>query len=113
MANEIKIKRYESIIQETINKTIAMEVRNNDAKQARVTYVKLSNDLSICKVYIDTLNRRNQNKVLDSLNHISGLFRSKVCEALDLYKTPKIVFLIDKSIEYAENIDKIIKSINE
>lgn len=113
MPNEIKIKRYEAIIQDTINRTIIFEVNNELAKLARVTYVKLSKDLSICKVYVDVQQKNKSNKVLEALNHISGLFRSRVCEALDIYKTPKITFEIDKTIEYAENIDKIIKSIKE
>lgn len=113
MPNDIKIKRYESLILQTINKAISTEVNNDYAKQARATYCKLSKDLSICKVYVDTLSHSNKSKVIDNLNRISGFFRSKVCEVLDIYKTPKILFEIDKSIEYAENIDKIIKSINK
>lgn len=111
MANDIKIKRYEAIIIDVINKTITYEVNNKYPKLARATYVKLAHDLSQCEVFVDTYDREHQDRILQELNKISGLFRSRVCEALDIYKTPKIIFKIDKTIQYAENIDKIIKSI--
>ncbi|MGL4952103.1 MAG: 30S ribosome-binding factor RbfA [Mycoplasma sp.] len=113
MANQIKLMRYESIIVETINRTIVFEVKNKDAKLGRVTYCKLGNDLSICKAYIECVDRSKAKEVADALNSISGLFRSKVSEALDIYKTPKIIFEPDKSIDYAENIDKIINSLKK
>lgn len=113
MANEIKLKRYEATIVETINRTIVFEVKNKIAKNGRVTYAQLTNDLSLCKAYIECLDRTTVQVVADNLNEISGLFRSKVAEALNIYKTPKILFLPDKSIDYADNIDKIISKLHE
>lgn len=112
MANNIKISRYESIILNVINKAILFEVNDKIAKHGRVTYVKLTNDISIAHVYIDCLDRTKIELVTLSLNKISGLFRNKVAEAMDIYKTPKIIFKIDKTIDYAEKIDKIIKDIH-
>lgn len=111
MANKIKIARYESIILENINKTIIFEVNDTIAKKGRATYVKLTNDLSIARVYVDSINRTETMSIVGSLNKISGLFRSKISQSIDSYKIPKIIFEIDKSIDYANNIDKIIKDI--
>lgn len=113
MPNEIKLKRYESLILSALNKTICFEVENKLAKQGRITYVKLTNDLSICKAYVETTDRDQAPKVAAALNQITGLFRSRVCEVLDIYKTPKILFEIDKSIDYAENIDRILDNITK
>lgn len=111
MANDIKIKRYESLIVDSVNRTIAMEVENQLVREARATYCKLTKDLSICKIYIVCHDKKHQSKILETINRIKGLFRSRICEALDIYKTPQIVFEIDKTIEYAENIDKILRDI--
>ncbi|MGL4947974.1 MAG: 30S ribosome-binding factor RbfA [Mycoplasma sp.] len=113
MANNIKLARYESIITETINRAIVFEVSNKVAKLGRITYCKLGSDLSICKAYVECVDRERAPEIAHALNSISGLFRSKVSQALDIYKTPKIIFEIDKSIDYAENIDKIIRSIKK
>ena len=53
MSNQIKISRYESTIQSVINDTIINEVNNKIVKYATVTAVKLSNDLSTAKIYLD------------------------------------------------------------
>ncbi|MGL4950546.1 MAG: 30S ribosome-binding factor RbfA [Mycoplasma sp.] len=113
MANPIKIARYESIITETINRTIVFDVKNKEAKLGRITYCKLGNDLSICKAHVECVDRSRVLEVVKALNSISGLFRSKISEALDIYKTPKIIFEVDKTIDYAENIDRIINSIKK
>lgn len=110
--DKIKLQRYESIILNSINKTIVFDVNNKYAKFGRVTYVKLSNDLSIVKAYIECLDHNYSSKTIDALNKLSGLFRSKLSTILDTYKVPKVIFEMDKSIIYAENIDKIIKDIN-
>ena len=113
MGKNIKHSRYESIIQDTINRSILFDVNDKTAKFGRVTYVELSGDLSFVDCYIDCLDREKINSVIQSLNKVSGLFRSKIASNIDAYKTPKIRFKIDKTIDYAKNIDIIINNINK
>lgn len=113
MSTHIRIQRFESLIQTVINKTIVEEVNDKSARHGRVTYVRLSNDLSIAKVFIECLDRTKIEQTVSALNRISGLFRSKVANVINTYKTPKIVFEPDKTIDYAQNIDKIIDNINK
>ena len=112
MGNNIRISRYEATILRVINEALSHEVNNKIAKFARVTYVELTNDLSIANCYIDCLDREKIDLVLENLNRLTGFFRSKIAQNMDTYKTPVIKFKIDKTIDYAQNIDKIIESIN-
>ncbi len=111
--NGIKLQRLESDILTIINRTIVHEVNDKHAKFGRVSYVKLSGDLSIAKAYIECLDREKIELTVNALNKISGLFRSKVASVINTYKVPKIIFEIDKTIDYAQNIDKIINIINK
>ncbi len=113
MGNNVRIARYEALILRVVNETIAHEVHNPLAKTARVTYVTLTNDLSIATCYIDCLDRHQIEDVLMHLNKLSGLFRSQIAHNMDTYKTPVIKFKVDKTIDYAQNIDKIIASIKK
>ncbi len=113
MANKIKIQRLESQILNIINRTIVLEVNDRIAKLGRITYVKLSNELSILKAYVDCQDRNKIPKVVEALNKISGLFRSKIASSISTYKSPRIIFEIDKTIDYAKNIDKIIRKLHE
>ncbi len=113
MGNNVRIARYEAIILRVINETITREVNNKIVKFARVTYVTLTNDLSLATCYIDCLDRTKIDQVLDNLAKLTGFFRSKIAQNIDTYKTPVIKFKIDKTIDYAQNIDKIIESIKK
>lgn len=113
MGKNIKFNRYESIIMNVINRSIIVDVNDKIAKFGRITYVELKSDLSIANCYIDCLDREKIDNVITSLNKLSGFFRSKVAKNMDTYKTPQIVFKIDKTIDYAKNIDKIINMIKK
>lgn len=113
MGKNIKHSRYESIILDVINRTILFEINDKVAKHGRVTYVEITGDLSIATCYVDCIERDKIDNVVNALNKVSGLFRSKIAKSLDIYKTPQIKFKADKTIDYAENIDTIINNINK
>jgi ribosome-binding factor A len=110
--NNYKIQRYESIIQDKINKTIVFKVNNKYIKMARVSYVKLDKNLNNAKVYLDCQKREEKAQILENFQKLTALFRAEVASELDIFKTPKITFFHDLSIEHAEKIDNIIKDIH-
>ena len=112
MSNQIKISRYESTIQSVINDTIINEVNNKVVKYATVTAVKLSNDLSTAKIYLDCLDRNKINNVVFETNRLKGLFRSKIAQKLNTFRTPNLIFVSDESIDYANRIEDLFKEIN-
>ena len=112
MSNQIKISRYESIIQSVINDTIINEVNNKIVKFATVTAVRLSSDLSMAKVYLDCLDRNKIENVVFESNKLKGLFRSKIAQKLNTFRTPSLVFVSDESIDYANKIENLFKEIN-
>jgi len=113
MVNKIKLARYEETIKQVINNALNYEVNNKIAKNATVTYVNLTNDLSFVKIYIDCLHRENLSKIIDNLNLVKGFLRTKVSHALDLYKTPQLVFYPDETIGYVSKIEQLLDKINK
>lgn len=111
MANDIKIKRFESLIQDRINKIIVTEINDPKLKMVRVTYVKLTKDLSQAVVHVDSHYKNVE--ILNKLKRVSGLFRSKIATDMNTFRTPVLIFKFDKSIEYAQKIDKIIEDIKK
>lgn len=112
MTNKIKLARYEEIIKQVINNALIQEVNNKYAKFASVLTVNLTNDLSYAKIYIDCLDRTQMDKVLENLNIIKGFLRTKVSHALDIYKTPQLIFYSDTTIDYVKKIDDLFAKIN-
>ncbi|AJQ45245.1 ribosome-binding factor A [Ureaplasma diversum] len=113
MASEVKIGRLESLILQTLNETILKEVRDPIAKNARVTAVRLSNDLSVAKIFFDTRIRSTMPDVLVAINKVSGLLRSKLSQVWSAHKLPELRFVSDETIDYAQKIDALFKKIKD
>lgn len=113
MANKVKISRYEEIIKQVVNNAISQEVNNKYARFASITNVTLTNDLSYAKLYIDCLDRSVIDKVIENLNLVKGFLRTKVSHALNIYKTPQLVFVSDETIDYVKKIDDLLNEINK
>ncbi len=113
MANKIKIERYESLIKDIINNALYYEVNDKIAHHANVTYVKLTNDLSFANVYLDCLHRENIEKVISHMVKIKGFLKSKISKQFTTYKIPELRFYPDNTLDYAANIDKLLKEIKD
>ena len=93
----IKTKRIASEMTRVISQILLEEARDSLLKKITITGAEVAPDLSFAKVYFTSL--------------ISNM--SQLAEKMDLRNTPKLKFVYDESIEYANNIERIIKEIHE
>ena len=107
----IKLDRLNNSFIESISKIIHNDVKDKNVKDITITDVRITNDLSIAKVYFTSMSS-DRDKILSSLNKASGFIRSKLCEMVDIRKMPELIFVYDESIEYANKIEDIIERIN-
>ena len=108
---KVKTERYANLLLKEINDILYTEIRDEDIVGTTATYVRLADDLSYAKVYFTTIDDRE--KVIKDLNNASGFFRSLLADRLKIRHTPELKFIFDESIEYAQNIENIIKEIHE
>jgi len=108
---KLKAERAASDIQKELGNIMLFEAKDKDFKNVVITDVDVSNDLSYAKVYFTTIDDRE--KVLKDLNNASGFFRSLLADRLKIRHTPELKFIFDESIEYAQNIENIIKEIHK
>ena len=85
-------------------------IKNNNIT---ITEVNVSPDLKNAKVYVMPLGGENKLDVLNSLNRISGRFKKIISSNLSLRQTPKLVFKIDETFEYAKKINDILDKIKK
>ena len=76
-----------------------------------ITEVNVSPDLKNAKVYVMPLGGENKLNVLKSLNKAKGRLKKIVSSNLSLRQTPKLIFKIDETFEYAKNISDILDKI--
>ncbi|MDD2469314.1 MAG: 30S ribosome-binding factor RbfA [Bacilli bacterium] len=111
--NTIRIKRIASSLQNEISDIIANEIRDQDLKMVTVTDVQLANDLSYAKVYVTNIFDDKKEKIIEDLNNAKGFIKGELGRRrFEIRTMPDLVFIYDESIAYADNIERIIKNIN-
>lgn len=75
-----------------------------------VTVVRVSPDLGSAKAYLSIMDKVDKKKVVKEINQISRLIRKKLGESVgkQLRRTPELVFYLDDSLDYAEQIDSLL-----
>jgi len=78
-----------------------------------VTEVRMSPDLKSARVYVIPLGGKDSDKTVDLLTDFSHLVRKALAKKIHMKFLPKISFISDKSFDYAEKIEKLIKETNK
>lgn len=78
-----------------------------------ITEVNVSPDLKNAKVYVMPLGGKKKLDVLNSLNKASGRLKKIISSNLSLRQTPKLIFKIDETFEYAKKINDILDKIKK
>ena len=105
-------KRNEKIalqIKGTIAEALIHEMRDPRIGFVTVTAVELSDDLKHAAVYVSVMgNDKEREGALIALNHATGFFQKTVAGNLTLRFTPKIRFVLDRSVDEGMKIDTIL-----
>ena len=80
-----------------------------NTKLVTVTEVKMSSDLKSARAYVIPLGGKETKKTVNTLTEFSYLVRKALSKKLDIKFLPRLYFVEDKSFDYAERIEKLIK----
>ena len=111
----------ESTRQKKVSRLIQKEIatilqrKSNELAPGRlisVTVVRMSPDLSLAKVYISIFPSASKQDVLNTLKDHSSRIRFELGQKIrtQLRIVPEIAYFIDDSLDYIENIDKLLKT---
>jgi len=81
-------------------------------KMVSVTKVRISPDLSFAKIYLSIFPSSDQDVILQSFHDHSPKIRYELGHKVrsQLRIVPEIAFFIDDSLDYIDNINKLLKS---
>ena len=82
-------------------------------KNITVTEVRMSTDLKNAKAYVIPLGGKDTENTVNVLKEFSHLIRKALSKKIDMKFLPKVHFVGDKSFDYAEKIEKLIKQANK
>ena len=74
-----------------------------------VTEVRMSPDLKNARAFVIPLGGKDSDKIVDLLTNFSHIVRKALAKKIHMKFLPKISFISDKSFDYAEKIEKLIK----
>ena len=107
----VKIERLNNAFLEKISEIIHRDIKDEIIKSVTITEVRITNDLSYAKVFFTSM-EEDKEQVKLALDKASGFIRSELCDKVEIRKMPELNFVYDESIEYGNNIENIIKRIN-
>lgn len=109
----IKIERLEHTFVEEISKILRTEIKDERINFVTVTAASITSDLYYAKIYVTVLNDKERDNIIKLLNKASNFIERELSKRIEIRRMPNITFVYDESIEYANNIENIIESINK
>ena len=77
-----------------------------------VTQVKISPDFAIAKIFVSLMGDENSVKLsLESLKNNSKVLRKELSEKIYLKKVPKLIFVIDDTLDKVEKMNKLFENL--
>jgi ribosome-binding factor A len=85
------------------------KVPSLETQNITVTEVRMSPDLKNARAYVIPLGGKDAEKIVNILMEFSYLIRKVLSKKVDMKFLPRVSFINDKSFDYAEKIEKLIK----
>ena len=91
---------------------ILTDMKDPRIRDVTVTFVEVSADLRHAKVHVSVMgDEKKKNLCLQGLQHASGFLQQKVGTRIDTRYTPRVQFVLDKGIENAMAVTRILKEV--
>ena len=79
-----------------------------------VTKVAITPDLKLARVYVSILDTEHDHQeILRGLKRARGYLKSQIGNNIQLRHIPELDFHLDKSLDYNENIENLLKATKE
>ena len=104
---QAKISR---LLQKELSEIFRRETAKLGNVMVSVSSVKVSPDLSIAKAYLSVFPSEQANEVIENVNRTSKTLRYELAQRVrfQLRRCPELQFYLDDSIDYLENIDRLL-----
>ena len=100
------------LIQRELSEIFRRQTAKTEGTLVSVSAVRVSPDLSIAKAYLSIFPSQRASEILDNIRRQSKTVRYELAQAVKqvLRKCPDLQFYLDDSLDYIENIDRLLAS---
>jgi ribosome-binding factor A len=107
-------ERVQEALRQEISKIVQGEMRDPRIGFITITKVELTKDLRYAKVYFSILgDAKDNSRALHGLNSAKGYIKNIVAERIKLRFVPEIVFKVDESLHYTQEIFDLLNRIKK
>jgi ribosome-binding factor A len=111
MSNRRVLKAAQAI-REVVSMAILTDLKDPRVADVTVTFVEVSSDMRLAKVHVSVMgDETKQNLCLKGLQNSAGFLQSKVGRRIDTRYTPKIQFSLDKGMQHAMMVTRILEEV--
>jgi len=112
---EFKRSRHVSqLLREEISRIITQQLKDPLVGIVTVTGVNITDDLKLARVYVTILgDEKNRQDGLRGLERATKFIRGKIGRRTNLKYIPELEFYYDETIDYAQNIELLLKKIHK
>lgn len=99
------------LIQKDLSNIFQAQTRQTRGILVSVSVVRVSPDLSVAKAYLSIFPSDKAQQILDNVNAQASQIRYELgnLERHQLRIIPELKFFLDDSLDYVENIDRLLK----
>lgn len=104
---QAKISRF---IQKELSEIFRQQTAKTHGILVSVSQVRVSPDLSIARAYLSVFPPEKGAEMLENINRQAKTIRYELAQKVrfQLRKTPELTFHLDDSLDYIENIDRLL-----
>ena len=108
-----RTERIESQILEIFGEIVIKHINLSHLGFVTFTKAQITTDFRHAKIFFSIIKARvDIDDVVKGMNKLRGPFRKYLAPELHIKNIPEIHFYYDESLEYSQNIEKVISSIN-
>jgi len=106
-------KRVGSLIKEELSRLLIEGFQDSLSGIITITQIEMSKDLKTAYVYISFYGQKKKEEILELLEKKKGYLRKSIASKIKLKYNPMLIFSIDRTFEYEERIEKLMKIVKK
>ncbi|HWP38041.1 MAG TPA: 30S ribosome-binding factor RbfA [Gemmatimonadales bacterium] len=102
-------ERLAALVQAAVADALATEVKDPRVGFVTVTGATVAMDASVATIHVSIMGSDDEKAAaMDGLNSARGFLRSRLARSLALRNTPELHFVLDRTLERAARIDRLL-----
>lgn len=114
MVSKNRLIRISDRIRKELSEILLLESNDPRLKGVTITDVEVDRELAYAEIYVCAIEGSiRSEEIINGLEHAQGYLRSELAHRLELRVFPRLRFHWDPTLEHADQIEKLLISINQ